>query len=264
MKVRTLIIFFVLSSLIVYAQKDLSKLLNGKWVDLTYSFEENSVYWPTNKTFKHTTVFEGMTEKGYFYSSYDFSAEEHGGTHFDAPIHFGKDRTTIEKIPVEQLMGNAVVIDISKKAENDRDYQGTVEDILNWEKKNGKIPDNSIVLLFTGFGKYYYDKMKYMGTDKIGQEGVDNLHFPALHPDAAKWLVEKRNIKAFGLDTPSIDYGQSKMFETHRILCGNDVTSYENVANLDKLPAKGAFIIALPMKIKGGSGAPLRIIALLP
>jgi kynurenine formamidase len=243
---------------------NLSALKNGKWLDLSYSFDEQSIYWPTNIPFKHDTVFEGMNDKGYYYSSFKFSAEEHGGTHFDAPMHFAKGGRSIEKVPVEQLMGEGVVVDVTAKAAADRDYQVTVADLQEWEKKYGPIPENAIVLLYTGFGKYYPDKEKYTGTTLSGKEGVEHLHFPGLHPDAAQWLATKRKINAVGLDTPSIDFGQSKDFMTHRTLFANGLTAYENVACLDKLPPKGSWIVALPMKIKGGSGAPLRIVALLP
>ncbi|MCK9618473.1 MAG: cyclase family protein [Lentimicrobiaceae bacterium] len=233
----------------------------GRWVDLTHDFDENAIYWPTNIPFSHDTVFEGMTEKGYYYSSFKFSAEEHGGTHFDAPLHFGKGKNSIEKVPLQQLIGNAVVIDVKRKVTQNRDYQVSTDDFFLWEKENGKIPEGAIVLVNTGFSKYWSDKEKYTGTNLSGQKAVALLHFPGLHPDAALWLAEQRKIKAFGLDTPSIDYGQSKDFMVHRTLFAHGITAYENVASLDSLPAKGAYIIALPMKIKGGSGAPLRIVA---
>ena len=238
-------------------------LKNGKWIDLTWSFDENSIYWPTNIPYRHDTVFEGINDKGYYYSSFKFSAEEHGGTHFDAPMHFAEGANSIEKVPVEQLIGEAVLVDVTEKAAADRDYQITKEDFLAWEKQNGKIPQDAILLVNTGFGKWYPDKEKYTGTLLTGAEGVAHLHFPGLHPDAARWLTTERKIKAFGLDTPSIDFGQSTEFMTHRILFGAGLTAYENLANLDQLPAKDFFIIALPMKIKGGSGAPLRIVAVV-
>ena len=102
-----------------------------------------------------------------------------------------------------------------------------------------------------------------MGTDERGPAAVAKLHFPGLHPDAARWLVANRQINAIGLDTPSIDYGQSTLFESHRILFEKNIPAFENVANLDQLPVKGFTVIALPMKIKGGSGGPVRIIAML-
>ncbi|RJR32599.1 MAG: cyclase family protein [Desulfobacteraceae bacterium] len=242
----------------------LSTLQSGKWVDLTWSFDEQSVYWPTNVPFTHEKVFQGMNDQGYYYSSFKFGAEEHGGTHFDAPIHFAENGNSVEKVPLEQLTGEGVVIDVTAKTSVDRDYRISTEDFEWWEKRNGRIPEGAIVLLNTGFARHYPDKQKYTGTNLAGAAGVENLHFPGLSPDAAKWLTEQRKIKAIGLDTPSIDFGQSKDFMTHRILFANNVTAYENLANLESLPAKGFWIVALPMKIKGGSGAPLRIVAFLP
>jgi kynurenine formamidase len=165
---------------------------------------------------------------------------------------------------LEKLIGNAIKIDISAKIENNPDYQISIEDITNWEEKQKtQIPNGSIVLLETGFGKFYPDKIKYLGTDQRGSEAIQELHFPGLSPEAATWLVINRKIKAIGLDTPSIDYGQSVNFNSHIILLTENIPVFENLANLDKLPVTGFDIIALPMKIKEGSGAPLRIIAIL-
>ncbi len=236
---------------------------NGQIVDLTHDYSAETIYWPTEDGFKLDIGFEGITEKGYYYSAKKFSAPEHGGTHIDAPIHFAKNGKTIDQIPLDQLIGPAIIIDVSKEALKNRNYQISIQDFTIWESSNGKIPDETIVLLHTGFGRYWPDRLKYLGTDKTGKEALTDLHFPGLHPDAAKWLVENRKINAIGLDTQSIDYGQSEFFETHRILCSKDVPFFENVANLDKLPAIGTVVIALPMKIKGGSGAPLRLVAII-
>jgi kynurenine formamidase len=244
-------------------QDPITLLKSAKYVDLTWSFDENSVYWPTNIPYHHDTVFEGINDKGYYYSSFKFSAEEHGGTHFDAPMHFSEGANSIEKVPVEQLVGEGIVVSVKEEVARSKDYQISVGDFEKWEKEHGRIPEGAIVLVNTGFARYYPDKQTYTGTTLSGVEGVANLHFPGLHPDAAQWLAKERKIKAFGLDTPSIDYGQSKDFMTHRILFANNLTAYENVANLDQLPDKGFWIMALPMKIKGGSGAPLRIVAVL-
>ena len=239
-------------------------LADGRWIDLTHEFSEETIYWPTSDPFKHETVFEGVTKKGFYYTAYALCAAEHGGTHLDAPIHFAKGRRTVEQIPIDQLIGPAVVIDVSRKALKDRDYQVGVADFVVWEQKQRIKVNNCIVLIYTGFSQFWPDKIKYMGTDKKGEEGVAELHFPGLHPNTAKWLVSNRNIKAIGLDTPSIDYGQSKLFESHQILFKKNISAFENIANLDKLPAIGATVFALPMKVKGGSGAPLRIVAFVP
>jgi len=246
----------------VMAQKSLV-LPPDRIIDLTYAFDANSVYWPTAEQFKLETDFEGITDKGYFYSAYRYSAAEHGGTHLDSPVHFAKGRYPVDELPLERLMGPAIVIDVTAQCATNPDYLVSVADFENWEKRNGKIPAGTIVLLRTGFGKFYPDRKKYLGTEERGAEAVAKLHFPGLDPAAARWITTNRAIKAIGLDTASIDYGQSTLFESHRTLFEKNVPAFENVANLDQLPAKGFSVIALPMKIKGGSGGPLRIIALL-
>ena len=161
-------------------------------------------------------------------------------------------------------MGPGVVVDVTRQCSKNSDYQISDSDFKNWETRNGRIAAGTIVLLRTGFGKFYPDRKRYLGTDQRGADAVASLHFPGLHPDAARWLTQNRQIKAIGLDTASIDYGQSTLFESHRILFAKNIPALENVANLDKLPARGFSVIALPMKIKAGSGGPLRIVAVIP
>ena len=236
----------------------------GEWIDLSHDFSDETIYWVTAEPFKRTTVAEGKTPGGYYYSAYNFSAAEHGGTHIDAPVHFGEGKKSVDQLELGQLISPAVKIDVSAKAATDRDYLITIDDIKNWETANGKLPEWTIILFQTGFGSKWPDKKSYLGTDQKGPDAVKDLHFPGLHPDAAKWLVENRKINAVGLDTASIDYGQSTTFESHVALMTNNIPAFENVANLDKLPVKGFHVVALPMKIKGGSGAPLRIVAFVP
>jgi kynurenine formamidase len=236
----------------------------GQRIDLSHDFSNETIYWVTSEPFKRETVAEGMTDQGFYYSAYNYSAAEHGGTHVEAPIHFAQGGKTVDAIPHEQLIAPAMKIDVSAKAASNRDYEISVEDLLGWEEENGRIPEQSIVLLQTGYGKFWGDRKNYLGTDRRGEEATAELHFPGLHPDAANWLVKNRKIKAIGLDTASIDYGQSQTFGSHVALMTGNIPAFENVANLDKVPVKGAHVIALPMKIKGGSGAPLRIIAFLP
>ena len=244
----------------------LTELLSkGTWVDLSYSFDEKTLYWPNNPiNFELDTQFNGMTPAGFYYSSNQFAAPEHGGTHLDAPVHFAKGKWSSDKIPLQNLLGEAVVIDVSSKVNDNADYLITVADVEAWEKENGKIPGNAVLLFKTGWGKYYPDAAKYLGTAEKGAEAIPKLHFPSISPQLAEWLVKNRKIKAIGIDTASVDYGQSKDFKTHQIIYAENIVGFENVANMDKLPVKGAYIIALPMKIKGGTGGPLRIIAWLP
>lgn len=238
----------------------------GRLVDLSHPFDEQTVYWPTaEKTFRLEKDAEGVTEAGYFYAANSFSTAEHGGTHIDAPVHFAEGRHTVEQIPLEQLTGRAVLVDVSAKCAADPDYQVSADDFAAWEREHGALPadEGVIVLLRTGFGSRWPDRRSYMGTDERGAAAVSKLHFPGLHPDAARWLTRERRVKAVGLDTPSIDYGQSTLFESHRILFEQNVPAFENLANLDQLPAKDFHVIALPMKIRGGSGGPLRAIAIV-
>ena len=231
------------------------------WIDLTHELSEDAVFWPTAEPFSMSTDFEGMTEKGYYYSAYSFRTAEHGGTHIDAPIHFAADTNRVDEIPLEQLIGSAVVVDVSEAVRSNRDHQVSVDDFEAWEARNGTIPDRSIVLIRTGFGEYWPDIAKYLGTDLRGEVGVAALSFPGLAPEAARWLVDQRQIKAIGIDTASIDHGKSTHFQAHVELMSRNVPAFENVANLDRLPATGVYVVALPVKIRGGSGGPLRIIA---
>ena len=231
------------------------------WIDLTHELSEDAVFWPTAEPFSVSTDFEGMTEKGYYYSAYSFRTAEHGGTHIDAPIHFAAGTNRVNEIPLEQLIGNAVVIDVSEAVRTNRDHQVSVADFDAWEARNGNIPNRSIVLLRTGFGAYWPDRGKYLGTDLRGEAGVAALSFPGLAPTAAKWLVGPREVKAVGIDTASIDHGKSTHFQAHVELMSRNVPAFENLANLEQLPATGIYVVALPVKIRGGSGGPLRIIA---
>ena len=239
-------------------------LSGGRWVDLTHPFSAETIYWPTADGFEKETVFEGETEGGYYYSAFNYRAAEHGGTHLDAPVHFAEGGRAADQIPLEQLIGPAVVIDVSSEAERDRDYQITPDDVLTWETEHGKVPTGAIVLFNTGSAQFWPDRVKYMGTDERGAGAVAKLHFPGIRPDTARLLAEEREIGAVGLDTPSLDHGQSKDFLTHRVLSERDIPGFENVANLDGLPPTGATVVALPMKIEGGSGGPLRIVAFVP
>jgi kynurenine formamidase len=244
----------------VLAQRN-TKPFAGRVIDLTYAFGDDTVYWPTAERFKLDTDFEGTTDKGFYYSAYRYTAAEHGGTHLDAPSHFAKGRFSVDQIPLEQLMGSAILIDVTSQCAKNPDYLVSIADFQNWERKYGRIPNGTIVFLRTGFGKFYPDAKKYLGTDERGAEAVAKLHFPGLDPKAATWLVQNRSLKAIGLDTASIDSGQSTLFESHQILYEKNIPAFENVANLDQLPIRNFSVIALPMKIKGGSGGPLRIVA---
>ena len=238
--------------------------LRGEIVDLSHAYDAEAIFWPTADAFRLEKVAEGMTPAGYYYAANNFFTSEHGGTHIDAPIHFAEDRQTVDEIPLDKLIGPAVVIDVAAAANADPDYQVIVLDFERWEEEHGRIPDASIVLLRTGYARHWPDAARYLGTAERGEAAVAKLHFPGLHPEAAQWIVDNRAINAIGIDTASIDYGQSTLYEAHRILYERNIPAFDNVGLLDRLPPIGAQVVALPMKIKGGSGAPRRIVAMLP
>ena len=260
---------FLLAALVALAPcaaaQSLADLLaDHEIVDLSHAYDAETIYWPTEDGFVFEPEFVGMTDKGYYYASNSFRSAEHGGTHLDAPRHFAEGRQTTDEIPLDHVVGPAIVVDVSEAALADADYQVGIADFEDWENEHGRLPDSVIVLLKTGYAQFWPDRVRYMGTDERGDEAVAKLHFPGLHPDAARWLVENRAIHAIGLDTPSIDYGQSTHFESHRILFAADIPAFENVASMEQLPAHGFVVAALPMKIAGGSGGPLRIVAFVP
>jgi kynurenine formamidase len=236
----------------------------GQWIDLSHAYDESTLYWPTANGFSKTTDFEGHTEGGWFYTAYSVCTAEHGGTHLDAPIHFAEGQQTSDQLALDRLIAPAVVIDVSELAAANRDYRISGADIAAWEQANGKIPGGSIVLFRTGFASRWPDAASYLGTAERGAEAVAKLHFPGLSADAAEYLVAHGDIAAIGIDTASIDYGQSADFIAHRILFAAGIPAFENVADMSALPEKGTLVVALPMKITGGSGGPLRIVAFVP
>ena len=231
------------------------------WIDLTHPYDVDNVYWPTGIPFEHTETAFGVTDGGYFYSAYDVTTSEHSGTHIDAPIHFGEGKATVEDLAIDDLVGPLVLIDVTAKAQADPDYLVTAEDVAAAEQADGPIPAGAIVVVRTGWSDRWPDRKSYMGDDTLGR--ADNLHFPGYHPDAARLLVE-RGVKAVGIDTASIDHGPSTDFQTHRILAEASISGLENLTNLADLPARGAQLLAFPMKISDGSGAPCRVVALVP
>ncbi len=234
----------------------------ARLIDLTHAFNEETIYWPTSPSaFELEQLHYGPTEAGFFYAANSFSTPEHGGTHLDAPIHFAEGGSTADAVPLERLVAPAIVIDIAGAAAADPNYLLTPEDISGFEERHGTIAPGAIVLIRTGWSERWPDKKRYLGDDTPGD--ASDLHFPGIGEDAARVLVERR-VAAAGIDTASIDHGPSRDFKAHRILMTADIPAFENVTKLDQLPPLGAFVIALPMKIEGGSGGPLRIVAILP
>ncbi|MFQ5534676.1 MAG: cyclase family protein [Sphingomonadales bacterium] len=232
-------------------------------IDLSHAYNEKTIYWPTSPSrFELTELARGRTAAGYFYSAYSFATPEHGGTHIDAPVHFSQSGHPVDRIKLGDLIGPAVVIDISDRASRDPDYRLSVRDVTGFEQQYGRIERGAIVLLRTGWSRRWPDAKAYLGDDTPGD--ASHLHFPGFGADAARLLIEERGARMLGIDTASIDYGQSTDFMVHRIAAAHNVPGLENLTNLDQLPATGATIFALPIKIEGGSGGPARVIALTP
>jgi kynurenine formamidase len=260
---KPLTVLGICSVAIACAPDNSDLMRTGRWVDLTHDFSAETIYWPTAKPFTLEVVSAERTPAGYYYAANNFSAAEHGGTHLDAPVHFAEGKWTTDQIPLDRLMGDAVVVDVQAGADSSADYRIDAAALTEWERKNGTIASGTIVLFRTGWARRWPDRAKYLGTTRTGPEAVAELHFPGIDSAAANWLAERR-VGAVGIDTPSIDYGQTSTYPTHQILFAANIPAFENVANLDQLPVKGSFVVALPMKIRGGSGGPLRIVALVP
>jgi kynurenine formamidase len=232
-------------------------------VDLTHPFDDRTLYWPTSPSaFELTTLADGVTPGGFYYSSYKVCTPEHGGTHLDAPVHFAKDGRGTADLPLEQLLGPAVVIDVTRQAEADAAYRLTRADIEAFEAAHGRIAPGIIVLVRTGWSRRWPDRTRYLGDDTPGD--ASKLRFPGYGADAVRLLVEGRRVALLGIDTASIDHGPSTDFIAHRIGAAAGVANLENLTGLEQLPPTGATVIALPMKIAKGSGGPVRVIALVP
>lgn len=232
-------------------------------VDLSHPFDARTLYWPSaaGLQFSLEVLHSGPTPGGWFYAANRFCTPEHGGTHLDAPLHFAFGKRSVDQVPLRQLVAPGVVIDVREQCAKDADYRLVPGDLAAWEAVHGRIPVGAIVLLRTGWETRWGDRKAYFGDDTPGD--ASHLHFPSFGADAARWLIEERGIGALGVDTASIDHGPSSDFAVHRIAAAREVAGLENVKNLGALPARDFWVVALPMNIGGGSGAPLRAIALV-
>lgn len=238
-------------------------LARARLIDLSHPYDDETLYWPTSPSaFELERLAWGETEAGFFYAANRFCTPEHGGTHLDAPIHFARDRWAAAEIPLERLSGPAVVIDVSERAARNADYLLAREDVEAWEGEHGPVPAGAIVLLRTGWTARWGDRLAYFGDDAPGE--ASGLHFPSYGLEAARFLIEERSIAALGVDTASIDHGPSTDFPVHRLAGEANVPGLENVVLDGELPSAGAWVLALPVKIAGGTGGPVRIVALVP
>ncbi len=228
-----------------------------KVLDLTYPLNSQTPYWPGENYTPFKFEFFTSYEKDHVLSG-RYSTPEHLGTHIDAPNHFEPGGIPVDQIAMDDLFGYGVVINVRGKAAANPDYRVSPADIQDWEKKNREIPDGSIVLAYTGWGERVADPKKFQNRDS-----KNVMHFPGWSTDALDFLLRARNINAIGIDTMSIDYGPSTDFAVHHLLMSSGKYGLENVANLEQMPARGAFLIVAPIKIQGGSGGQARIYALV-
>ena len=253
----------VILALVSGAEAQTVDLTKARIVDLTHPFNASTLYWPTSASaFALERLFFGLTPGGFFYAANAFSAPEHGGTHIDAPIHFSRSGVTVDRIPLEQLIAPAVVIDVVAQADREADYRLTTDDVRQFESRHGRIPAGAIVLLRTGWSRRWPNRKAYLGDDTPGD--ASRLHFPSFGVEAARMLIQERRVAALGVDVASIDYGPSTDFAVHQLAAAANVPGLENLTNLHELPTVGVTVVALPMKIEGGSGGPVRVIALVP
>jgi kynurenine formamidase len=225
-------------------------------LDLSYAISDKLVPWPGDEKFFEAKVNATVEKNGYFTRS--FWMLEHYGTHLDAPAHFPPGKATVDQIPVKQLFGPAVVIDVRAESGQDADYQLSPTRVEEWEKRHARIPEGAIVLLRSGWSSRWPDVQKYRNQDAKGK-----MHFPGFSAEAAKLLIG-RKVSGLGCDTLSIDYGASEDFAVHHLSLGAGLYHLENLADLSDLPETGAFLVVAPIKLEGGSGGPVRVFALLP
>ena len=239
------------------------ELNDYRMIDLSHTYDAETLYWPTSPSaFGKEELAYGESDGGWFYSAYSVSTPEHGGTHIDAPIHFHKDGATTDELPLASLVATGVVIDVSDKAAANRNYRLQPDDVLAFEKQYGTIEPGTTVLLRTDWSDFWPDAMGYLGDDTPGD--ASRLSFPGYGAEATRLLVEQRGVRLLGVDSASIDYGPTTDFIAHRIAAASGTANLENLTNLKKLPPNNFLLLALPMKIGGGSGGPVRVIALVP
>jgi kynurenine formamidase len=237
-------------------------LYAGKILDLTYPFDRRTIYWPTEQGFRFWYKHFGWVRGGYFYAAGEFCAPEHGGTHMDAPLHFSRGGYSADRVPLAACIGPACVVDFSARALKDPDATLSLEDLKAYEARYGQIPHGAILVARSGWGKFWGNRKKYLGTDRPGD--VIHLHFPGFSVEAVSYLLNHRQVIALAIDTASMDPGSSQDFPVHRVWLGAGRPGFENLAHAELLPPRGATLYCIPMKIGGGTGAPTRIFAMLP
>lgn len=226
-----------------------------KIVDLTHTMSPDFPTFDGTPGIEMQTVFD-LKKDGY--NLYRWSLIEHSGTHLDAPIHFSENGIAVEQIPAQTLVVPLAVVNVADKAAKNPDYLLSRADLAAWERRHGRLPDNACVAMSSGWARHVSDKAKYVGKDASGV-----MHFPGIAPEAALWLLKERKVAGLAVDTLSLDHGASKDFKTHVSWLGAGRWGLENVAGLDAVPATGATLVVGLAKVKGATGGPARLFALV-
>jgi kynurenine formamidase len=257
MKSRPFIVGYVLAlALLVFAQRHpgtSSPTGIRAVVDLTHAINARSLTYDSAYRVKAVASIE---KDKYFVRN--LSSPEQFETRIEAPAHLVRGLWTVDQIPTERLIAPLVVLDVSAKITDDPDYQISVEDIARWEKAYGQVPLGSVVMARTGWDSRWYSVKDYRNADL---EGI--THFPGYSPDAAKFLVNGRNVLGLGIDTLSVDHGLSKNFPVRQYILAHSVYELENVANLGRAPTTGGLVVVAPAKLESISSGPARVMALV-
>jgi kynurenine formamidase len=254
MRIQTFVIGYVLAlALFLFAQQRSEPTQPGGFRevrDLTHSLQTSGFQSPE-------TAAVAVTQKKPW-SIPEVSFPEQFATRMDAPARLVRGSWTVDQIPAGRLIAPLVVLDATAGAKSNPDYQISVEDIASWEQTNGPIPLGAVVMAHTGWASRWSVMKSYRNADARGI-----MHFPGYSEDAARFLAEGRNAIGLGIDTPNLDRGASKNFAVGQFSLAHGLYALTNVANLDRMPANGAVAMVAPMKVAGGSAAPVRILALV-
>jgi kynurenine formamidase len=239
-------------------------------VDLTQPLSPQTPLLPLPSQWNNSPAFKiwelsRYDERGPAWYWNAFETGEHTGTHFDAPVHWisGKDLpdNTVDRIPPQKFVGPACVIDVSAKVAANPNYLLTLEQVREWEEQYGRIPPGAWVLLRTDWSKRE-DAKDYINLQE------DGPHTPGLAKETSAFLAQQRDVLGVGVETVGTDAGQAATFDppfpNHYIMHGSGKFGLAGLSNLDQLPPTGAIVVAAPLKIVGGSGSPLRVIAITP